>query len=396
MLKINTAIIVFFFQLSFIHGHQLTKNATQPQPISGYKKINKRYHLKYQSNYNDLYPQAESIYLIKITPLPKKIGVQVKLGSYLPGLSYFLYKTNSEPEHKSLDGTFNVMFDSNEKFKVQFLSTKIKAVNILGDRSKTYEINIRFYPQQLYALNGRTEPGWVIIQNTNLSFPTSRIEDWIIQTPTNYEKAFAQRKWGQYIDPKKSDAEKAIALAKILIDELEPHKGIPSDLMKNISPFDQYERVIAGKDHLWCGNIAVIFCYASNSLNIPCRVVGLSRKNPLQPTEKSPYRLLLAEGHGTTEIYSKDQNQWIWIDTNFNILSAYLGNEGPLNLTEFYHYINSPSRISHLKILQYYPLLSKEKFVGILKSEKSHTIMNYFKQDQEFHYIKRNSNSAKK
>ena len=179
------------------------------------------------------------------------------------------------------------------------------------------------------------------------------------------------------------------------MDDLDPHRGIPSDEMNKIGAFAQYERVMAGNDHLWCGNIADIFSYACNALGIPCRRIGMNRHNPVQPPADAPYRLLLAEGHGTTEMFSAQKNQWLWIDLTFYILGAYLGEEGPLNMAELHHHLNDPARLSRLQIVEYDPQTRTERRVPALESGKRDALLNYFKQDQEFHYTKNNAETAR-
>ena len=128
------------------------------------------------------------------------------------------------------------------------------------------------------------------------------------------------------------------------MDDLETHRGVPSDAMGKLSPFDQYRRVMAGKDRLWCGNIATIFTQASNALHIPARRHRHgNRVGPPAPPGKEGPVLLLAEGHGTTEIFSDRLDGWVWIDLTFGILAAYLGEEGPLTMAELYVCLNEPA-----------------------------------------------------
>ena len=156
--------------------------------------------------------------------------------------------------------------------------------------------------------------------------------------------------------------------------------------MGKLSPFDQYRRVMAGKDRLWCGNIATIFTQASNALHIPARVIGMNRVGPPAPPGKEGPVLLLAEGHGTTEIFSDRLDGWVWIDLTFGILAAYLGEEGPLTMAELYVCLNEPARAKRLQLVIYDPKSRSTRKVPALESDKKDSLFNYFKQDQEFHY----------
>jgi len=83
----------------------------------------------------------------------------------------------------------------------------------------------------------------------------------------------------------KPEYEDAREIAKAIIADLEEHRGIPSDEMKGLRPFQQYERALSGRDHVWCGNIAAIFSQACNSLGIPCRRIAMQR-----PFDESKYK----------------------------------------------------------------------------------------------------------
>jgi len=331
-----------------------------------------------------LYPRREDIALLAIDRLAEGVGVRLSLHSDMAGFSHFLYAVNDAPFQKSAGRTVEIGFEDNHQPEIQRTVTRLKAVSSTGDTSKAYEIGINYYPKEHYAAGGQTSPGWVIVQQTDLALVTSRVEDWILQQPSPQEKAYARKKWGRLIRDDRPDYENACALARSIIDDLHPHRGIPSDEMGNLSAFDQYERVMAGKDRLWCGNIAGIFTYACNALGIPCRSMGMNR--PVNPQPPDGPNLLLAEGHGTTEIFSRDLNQWIWIDLTFYILGAYLGEEGPIHMAELYDFLNVPARAKNLRIVVYDPDIKTDKTVAALKSDKKLALLNYFKQDQEFHY----------
>lgn len=351
--------------------------------------------LNYETNFWHLYPRREAVYLQKLEPLSDGIGVRLSLQSDLQNLSHFAYATNEAPLQTSADGVVAIAFEDRKAPETQRTTTRIQAVNTSGDTSKSCVIDINFYPRELYSASGRTEPGWVIVQHTDLMLPTSRVEDWILEHPTDEEKAYAQKKWGHLMDPNRTDDQNALALARSLMDDLDPHRGIPSDEMNRIGAFAQYERVMAGNDRLWCGNIAAIFSYACNALGIPCRKIGMNRHNPVQPPEGAPYRFLLAEGHGTTEIFSEQLNQWVWIDLTFYILGAYLGEEGPLSMAELYHNLNAPARFARLQVVEYDPQAKTERRVHVEHSDKRYALLNYFKRDQEFHYTRNSGETAR-
>jgi hypothetical protein len=345
--------------------------------------------IQLKTNYWELYPRREDITLRSLERLTEGVGVQIRLDTGMKAFSHFLYTINDGSLHKSADGQIVILFEDRHTPEAQSTTTTIKAVSKTGACSKSYTISINYYPKELYEASGQTAPGWVIVQNTDIFLSSSHVEDWILQHPTAKERAYAQNKWGSLIADAKSDYEGARALAKSIINDLEPHRGIPSDEMGKLSPFKQYERVMTGKDRLWCGNIAAIFSYACNALGIPCRRIGMNY--PWPPNPEKGYRVLLAEGHGATEIFSEQQNQWIWIDLTFYILGAYLREEGPINMAELYQYLNDPNRGKGLLIVEYDPTTKMENTIPVMESKKKKSLFNYFKRDQQFRYSRRHA-----
>jgi hypothetical protein len=341
--------------------------------------------LNFESNYWDLYPTHEEAYLQSVTRLADGVGVELVLRPGTNDISHYEYAFGDGEFQRSDNGKIAIRFDDNHAPTPQRSSTRIRALSSQGSSDKTYTIDINFYPKEMYAASGQTAPGWVIVQNTDLRLSSTSVDSWILQTPSPEEKTFAGEKWGYLIGEGRSDFEGAMEIGKSLMVDLETHRGIPSDAMKDLTPFEQYERVMAGQDRGWCGNIAGMFSYACNALDIPSRVIGMNHAAD-QDQAGEGYRVLLAEGHGSTEIFSRDLEQWVWIDLTFYILSAYLGEEGPINMAELYQFLNEPARLRSLNLNVFEPksgTVSKER---ALDSSKLGALRNYFKRDQQFHY----------
>ncbi|MDP6778939.1 MAG: hypothetical protein QGI83_19455, partial [Candidatus Latescibacteria bacterium] len=300
-----------------------------------------------ESNDWELYPRREAIVMRSIRRLEDGIGLRIGLHSDMPGFSHYTYTTNDGPVVTSGDGTLDIRFEDRGSPEVQRAITVVNAVTGSGARSRAHTVAVHFYPRERYAASGRLEGGHgrVIVQNTDLVMATSRVEDWIHIQPEPDEVDYARSKWGHLMSDDRSDYTNACALARSLVADLDPHRGIPSNEMDRLTPFEQYERVMADKDRLWCGNIAAIFTYACNALGIPCRSVGMRHQYYPLPEDGEGYEVLMAEGHSTTEIFSEALNAWVWMDLTFYIWGAYLGEEGPLNLAELYRYLNIPSRL---------------------------------------------------
>lgn len=344
--------------------------------------------LEFESNYWDLYPRLADVSLEGFDPLPEGVGVQLTLHSTMPDFSHFLYATNDAPYRQSTGQEIVIRFRDDHKPETQQTRTMIKAVGANGVESSAYRIDINFYPRELYASGGQTSSGWVIVQESDLALTSNRVEDFILQFPTSEDIDYARETWGHLVRDGRSDYGNACALARAVMDALEPHRGIPSDEMARLSPFDQYRRVVAGRDRLWCGNIAAIYSYACNALDIPARQIGMHWDSDSQPPEGADYTLRLAEGHGTTEVFDEDRNQWIWVDLTFYALGVYLGEEGPINMAELYRFLNDPVRARSLRLVRYDPETRSDVREVLLESPKRGAFLNYFKRDQRFYYAR--------
>lgn len=336
----------------------------------------------FKSNYWEIYPILEEIAIKSI----KKIshGICLELIPLVKNFSHFLISISGEEYKASKDGLVTIKFKGEE---VRRRKIKVKVVTKDGYTSRDYYIEVSYYPSSFYKRYGKSEPTWVIIHTSDLSLYLSRVEDWIVEEINEEDRQFIEKKWGYLVKQSESDYETACKIAKSLIDELEPHRGVPSDYMEKLSPLEQYKSAISGKGRVWCSNIASIFSYICNALDIPCRKIILGHR--IITDESSNIGVLIAEGHTTTEIFSKDLNQWIWIDPTCYILGAYLKDIGPLNLIETYMFVNNPARLKYLYIIEYDPSAKVEKRVRVLESIRKHTILNYLKRDQVFKYVRK-------
>ena len=98
--------------------------------------------------------------------------------------------------------------------------------------------------------------------------------------------------------------------------------------------------------------------------------------------------LLLAEGHGTNEIYSERLNGWVWMDLTFRILGVYFKEDGPITMAELYNHLNDPNRVQSLRLMVYDPKTRTAKLASLMESGQKDGMFNYFKRDQQFHYLR--------
>jgi hypothetical protein len=339
-----------------------------------------------QSNEGQLYPRLEDVAIRTMERLPSGVGIRLGLVSDMKGFSRFLYSTNGAPFQEAAGGRLTIAFADKHTPDVQTTTTVIRSVSISGQVSKDYRIGVNFYPRELYAKAGQTAPGYVIVQKTDIPLALRRVDDWITDRPSPADVAFAIKTWGKSIAGAATPLEKARRLARVLMDELNAHRGTPSDKMK-APPFEQYRRLMSGNDRAWCSNLADIFVHACNSLGIPARTIKLMRTW----SKDSAYDLLMAEGHSTTEIFAADLNKWVWIDLTFMMTGMELPGQGPIHMAELVRALNDPDRIGGLTALVYDPGTKTEKRVSVLASPSLASLLNYFKPDQTYTYSRRGS-----
>jgi len=337
-----------------------------------------------QSNESELYPQRENVAIESLERQLVGVGVNLKFRSDMKDFRYFLYSISGAENQKSESGVLDITFKDNHKPEAQKAALRIQAVDALGKTSKDYELIIGYYPKELYEKSGQTAPGYVIIQKSDIPFVSSRVEDWIVDRPDEKDKEFAEKTWGPAVQDLASPREKAQALARSLLEALNPHRGIPSDQMKT-TPFEQYRRAVGGLDHVWCGNLAEIFVRAANALGIPARMIEMHRIW----SEGEKFELRTAEGHATTEIFDDQLNRWVWIDLTFNLLGMELEGYGLIQMAELHRSLNDPGKINMLYGIEYDSDSRTEKRVNVVVSKNIDSLLNYFKKDQTFRYSKR-------
>jgi hypothetical protein len=294
-------------------------------------------HVNYQ--YDDLLPQQANNYLVKVN-----------------------FGNIEEPSAQKKIVTIETILQ-NKKI--------IKSKVVLG-----------FYPTSLYAASGLSAPNYLIVQQSDLEVQKSRVDEWILVSESETDKQFAEKTWGKKLRKYKYPYQKAQALARLIMKDLEQYKGNPSDTMAGLHPFKQYIRALNKKDAVWCANISQIFVTAANALGVPARDIHLGSN----VTSMNGVDLLYAEGHSITEIYDERLKKWILMDLTLYILGASL-NEVPLSAMEFYYLVNSPSLKKQIIIKEYDAKRYKVLINHLHQSKALSGITNYYNKNQKFRFL---------
>ncbi|MFH1008755.1 MAG: transglutaminase domain-containing protein [Candidatus Latescibacterota bacterium] len=340
--------------------------------------------VRFSHGYWDVYCQPAEVMIQSFEELPgDALGTRVTLCSIEESFSHFLCSLDDGDFQNSHDGSFLVPFAPSGE--LQQSTVRVQAV--FENPSKVREITLQFfYRPSFYEASRRKDyPHTVIVTSDPIlsSFPEAvPPEDWVFSKPTAQEKAYASEKWGDLLEGATTDHEKATVLAKAIIPDLRPHAGAPSEAMKDLSPFEQYERMVSGKDRGFCTHFTNVFVCACNCLGIPTRRIHIEEMHSFSDT----CTVQLESMHATTEIYDRRLNQWIWMDLLSDTLGAYLGEEGPLTLAEFHLFINQPARRKRLKLLLYDMETDSEK---LLPLEECPPAFSFYEGcGTEFHYTK--------
>lgn len=344
----------------------------------------KTLEIELRTNERELYPVREDAAIVSLDRLAEGLGVRLVLRSDRREFSHFVYRLDDGSPVESLDGIVDVRFRDDRRPEAQRARLSVRALDRRGNASAERALVLGFYPHELYAASGRTEPGYIIIQASDIPLAASRVEDWIVDEPGPDDPHFALRRWGRRISGAATPREKARELARALLDDLTPRRGTPSDKM-DAPPFEQYRLAMGGGDHVWCGNLAAIFVRAAMSLGIPARMIGMHRYLSKDPAPA----LLLAEGHATTEIFDESANRWFWIDLTFSMTGLELEGYGGLTMAELARFIDDPAKSAGLYAWKYDAATRTEKRVRVLDSPDRDALLNYFKRDQTYRYSRR-------
>ncbi len=341
--------------------------------------------VKFKDNYWRIYHGRDEIMLKSLDELPGEgISAKAVFQSGMEGFSHFVYSVDGSPFEKSADGCIEVHFK--DEPTDQHTTIIVKGVSEDGKETNPYTVHFGCYPTKFYESKQMSGyPNIIIIDSSPiLNFSSGSVEDWILSKPTPQEKQFASEKWADLVKDAETDYDKAKLLIKSLMDDLWPANGMPSDEMY-VSPFEQYERMVSGKDKGFCSNFAAIFVCASNALGIPARRIHMQQIH----SSSDKCRIQGGSMHSTTEIFDRQLNHWVWMDISFYAMGAYLGEEGPLDMAELHLFLNQPARRERLRFHVYNLEDKSDKILPLAECPKSDCDC-WNGWDVEFHYSREN------
>ncbi len=342
---------------------------------------------RFKDSFHDVYFGREAVMLESIDELPgKQAGVRVAFCSNRQDVAHFLLSVDGGDFRHSPDVSAAVTFEDSDQ--QQESTVAVKAVFADGSTSEARTISLRYYSRKFYAAQKMADHPNIlmVVSDPVVDFCPGRVEDWRLEEPSQETVEYAAGRWGDAIAGSGGDYEKAKALAKALMHELWPHAGFPSDAMKGLAPFQQYERMVSGADRGYCSNFADIYVCACNGLGILARRVHMQYVHG----DSEKFRTQMGSMHSSSEIFDGQTNQWVWIDLRYYALGAYLGTEGPLNLAELHLFLQQPQRRKRLRLHIYDLQTQTEKLLPLAACPKQQWDC-FDGADNQFHYSKRAS-----
>lgn len=343
--------------------------------------------ISHQSNYSDIYSRRETVAIGSVERAPDGVGAVVKLKSDLEDFSHFVCSINGGEFLPVENGKVTLRFAEDHSTEIQLTELQVRAVSKDGTQTQPYRLETRYYSEELYKDRGRLREGGLILQQTDMTFLDRKYDSWENRPLTDEEVEYAKERWGHIVSEEQSDFENARALAMAIQIPVDPYRGTPSDIMNDLSPFDQFERTAAGKDRVYCENMAAIFSTACAAFGITCRRIRMG--NTVSPATKDNgyYKIMIAEGHSTTEVFCRQLNRWAWIDSSNYSMGAYLCGRGPINLAEMLQFLNDPAWADALEI-DYFNVAENRLDRDKVLENSRRTLFKYFRRPAQIRYLR--------
>jgi hypothetical protein len=339
-----------------------------------------------RSNLRELYPCRAEICLSTYEQMSDAPGIILWLRSDIERFSHYRYTL----QHDSLpagapmqdrSGAIAVTFDLHNA-KQQHITAVIQAVSKSGQTTRPFSVEMAYTPREYYMAAGHPTRSWIVVQNSDLALCGGSVRDWIVDRPSAQDRAYARKRWARMAGPFDTDYEKARAIARDLVRVLRPHDGIPTSAMTGMPGFEQLARAERGEDRVWCGNYADIFSAACNALDVPVRKIFMQ----YIWSARGKVNFEIGEGHGTTEVFDRTLNRWVWMDLTFGLWGAHLDAPEPLNMVELVQALGEPRRRARLRLVEYDEASGAEREVPFAESRRGKDLLRFFRQDQHYKY----------
>lgn len=342
-------------------------------------------------DYWELYPTAEVISLAEIEQLDQGVGLRFIFATEGFDLASIEVATEGPATVTAEDHSILVVFTKAVSLTPQRQHVRFHGISATGEHSPEYFFNLQYNSNAQDAANGRTMFSRIGFRDTNLKLTYSHVDDWILDTPTAADRAYARRHWGHLVSSTEGTFAQARAIMGNLITTFEPHRGTPSDAMNGLHPFRQLERLLADQDHCWCANMVEICSLAFNALDIPCRLVRMRHtyRNADPNRAGKGFEFMLAGGHTIAEIYDHTTHQWYYLDPSQRLIGVRDAAGHYLNFFELHLQVNQPHRAAGLVLDAVDPATGDPRPETWAESPRQPNLSHFARREQRFYYFRR-------
>lgn len=309
--------------------------------------MSERVSLRLAETFGQAHPVAEDLYLAAFRGMAgERVRAEIELIPGRPGIRHLLVARDGAPT-KVVAGMR--LIEILPETRVPLIRHLHVTPVYEAGRGTTYRLRLEFYPRESYADSGlSTQPdALLLISSPILQWQTTSLSTWDGPALSDEERAYARRQWGPLVNATSGDLAQAQALSLRLALELADSNGVPSDALMAAPPFRQHELLVSGAARGYCENAAAIFVHACRAFGLRARPVWLHES----VNDGPDLQVQICSAHLSTEVFDRQRNHWVWLDSRFHALAAYLGEEGPLSLAEFCLFLNQPARRPRLRLL---------------------------------------------
>jgi hypothetical protein len=272
-----------------------------------------------------------------------------------------------------LDGQVSITFSDPHAPYAQAVVYAVRAVDRYGASSAEPSVVIYLYSTEFYASQGLTARGVLIFTGGDLRTVATTPGEWIVDTPSLEDVAFAQSEWGAAVPLATEPFTRARRLAGAILDRIAFVQGIPSSGM-DLPPFEQYQRAALGQDFVDSTILSSIFSHACNALGIPARIVEMGTVL----SRGSQYDLLETEPRAAVEVFDEATNRWVYFDLAAAMLGVELQGYGTLNAAELLRAVNDPVLIADLTAHTYDAAVHVEALDAFTSIPAVDSVRKYF------------------
>jgi hypothetical protein len=246
------------------------------------------------ATYQELYFQKEMPSIREVRFLNHSL-VSIDLGELL-----CRYQVNQDSEVSNPASRFEVPLSKGTntlKFECDRASAPLR-----------FSLELEFTPSESYAEAGNSSSGVVELVHSDLPVvpqPYSSVQDWLrTLSPEDVEKARQMLKAKTRTFELTATADKISEISRFLLNVTDNVRGIPSQNMERLSPFQQFLALQDHTEKAWCTTFRNIYGLFANAAGIPTRDVAvMGHMNDVQ-----------FSGHVFNESYIAESGSWAFVD----------------------------------------------------------------------------------